>query len=370
MIFDVVNHVKLPRWNRRILNGYWGMAVLSIAATVIIAWFGRFTNAIDFTVARVGLHALWTCIGLLVVEAAYGLSKQWSDYIIILGGALLSANLISAFPLVSPTLTTLFLPILTSVFYFQRRKVIFAFCVSLFTYYGLYALLLRQTTQYGWLDAFAMTLILLIGAFVGLEIMSRGTDLLKDLRSTLASEQDLLVKNIMMDKQAKTDALTGLYNHMSFHEYLEVLIRQGEQSELSFQLALLDIDHFKKVNDTYGHRAGDAVLSKVAGILQRSVSPNDFPARYGGEEFAILFTETDVTDTISQLERIRHHIAAVRHEELNGNQVTISIGLYEFRRGCAKEELFGKADTALYRAKHKGRNRLEIYQDEPMTLTS
>ncbi len=87
MVFDVVNHVKLPRWNRRILNGYWGMAVLSIAATVIIAWFGRFTNAIDFTVARVGLHALWTCIGLLVVEAAYGLSKQWSDYIIILGGA-------------------------------------------------------------------------------------------------------------------------------------------------------------------------------------------------------------------------------------------------------------------------------------------
>ncbi|SDC01653.1 diguanylate cyclase (GGDEF) domain-containing protein [Paenibacillus sp. UNCCL117] len=370
MVFDVVNHAKMPRWNRRFLNGYWIIAVICIAASAALAGVYSYTRSQDYPIALVGQFACWTCIGLLVVEAVLKLLKSWNDYIVITGGLILSLNLIISFPMIGPLITTLFLPILTSIFYFQGRKIVFAFFITLAALWTLYGLQLKHMSAYTDIDLFVMTIVLLIGTFLGLEVMKRGSDLMKDLRSTIASEQDLLVKNILMDKLAKTDALTGLYNHMSFHEYLEELIRQGEQNDLSFQLALLDIDHFKKVNDTYGHRAGDAVLKKVACILQEMVSPNDFPARYGGEEFAILFTETDARDALLQLERIRHHISAVRHEELNGNQVTISIGLHAFYKGCAKEDLFGGADTALYRAKHKGRNRIELYQEERVTLTS
>ncbi|WP_235941346.1 GGDEF domain-containing protein [Paenibacillus puerhi] len=337
--------------------------------SAVIAGIDSSNHSQDYPIALIGQFASWTCIGLLIVETALKLLKRWSDYIVIMGALILSLNLITAFPLVGPTLTTLFLPILTSVFYFQKRKILFAFAVSMIAYWSVYGLQLQNIPGYSWIDLFVMTNILIICTFLGLEVMRRGSDLMKDLRSTIASEQDLLVKNILMDKLAKTDALTGLYNHMSFHEYLEELIRQGEQNNLTFQLALLDIDHFKKVNDTYGHRAGDAVLKKVARIFQELVSANDFPARYGGEEFAILFTETDVRDAMHQLERIRQHIASVRHEELDGNPITISIGLHAFHKNCTKEELFGGADTALYRAKHKGRNRIELYQ-EPVTLTS
>ncbi|MEK8126981.1 GGDEF domain-containing protein [Paenibacillus filicis] len=370
MVFDVVNHAKMPRWNRRFLNGYWIIAVLCIVASVVIARINSFMNAQDFPIALLGQYACWTCVGLLVVEAAMRLLKRWSDYIVIAGSLVLSLNLIAAFPLVLPTLATLFLPILTSIFYFQRHKIGFALLVTVSSFWILYGVKLRHMPFYSWIDLFVMTNVLVVGTIVGLEVMRRGSDLMKDLRSTIASEQDLLVKNILMDKLAKTDALTGLYNHMSFHEYLEELIRQGEQNELTFQLALLDIDHFKKVNDTYGHRAGDAVLKKVASIFQEMVSPNDFPARYGGEEFAILFTETDIRDAMQQLERIRHHISAVRHDELSGNPITISIGLHAYRKGCTKEDLFGGADTALYRAKHKGRNRIELFQEERVTLSS
>ncbi|MCZ8516526.1 GGDEF domain-containing protein [Paenibacillus filicis] len=369
MAFDFQQQISLPKWNRILLNGYWGMVILSIALTVIYNVIA--TLYLKVQPARIlGLYTLWAYGGLLIMEAANARLKRFADYIVILGGGLLAFCLISTYPQVSSTLTALFLPILASVFYFQRRKLVFSFFVSLITFYGTYLSTLKTLPFYGIRELLTMTGILAVGFALAFGIICRGAELLKHLRTTIASEQDLLVKNILMDKMAKTDALTGLYNHMSFHEHLDNLILQGERNGLTFQLALLDIDHFKKVNDSYGHRAGDAVLKKVAGILQDMVSLNDFPARYGGEEFAILFTDMSTDEALLHLEHIRRKIASLRHEELGGNPVTISIGLNTFEKGCLKEQLFAGADNALYRAKRQGRNRTEIYAQEAATLSS
>ncbi|SFL14312.1 diguanylate cyclase (GGDEF) domain-containing protein [Paenibacillus sp. 1_12] len=360
MGFDLFQLIDLPRWNRKILTGFWLIIALAIFSTCIydvIAWF---SNSLPIE-PIITLNTIWLCIGLLVIEAVHKWTPRGKDYIVICGAAFVASGLIYSFPDLNSLLTVLFLPILISIFYFQTSKVVFSYLLSLVCFYVLYVVLDQQTTTWIISDVIAVTGVLLVGLAVALGIMSRGKELLKHLQSSLESGQDLLVRNVIMDKLAKTDALTDLYNHMSFHEYLDKLIDQGERYNFAFQLALLDIDHFKKVNDSFGHRAGDAVLKKVAQTIKSMVSLNDFPARYGGEEFAIIFTDMDLQEATLNLENIRKHIATQPHEELNGQAVTISIGVYDFQKGITKEMLFKGTDEALYEAKRSGRNQTIIY---------
>ncbi|MDF2959789.1 MAG: hypothetical protein K0S39_1524 [Paenibacillus sp.] len=368
MGFDFLQLVNLPLWNRKLLNGYWMIIGLSVLLSIVYNVIGKFTNQYD-DASVVTVNTLWMCIGMLVLEAANYWMKRWNDYLIILGAVMLPASLIYSFPEDSVLLTTLYLPILVSVFYFQYQKVMFSAILTLAAFYTLYVICLSETALYSIDDLITMTCVLLCGAVAALGIMSRGSELLKHLQTSIASSQDLLVKNVIMDKQIKTDSLTELYNHMSFHEYLDKLIEQGEKYNLSFQLAVLDIDHFKKVNDTYGHRAGDAVLKKVAQSIKQMVSPNDFIARYGGEEFAIIFTDMEMDEALVNLENIRTYIAEQHHEELNGHAVTISIGVQDYVKGCTKEALFSGADEALYEAKRNGRNRTVIHEPKKETTS-
>ena len=137
---------------------------------------------------------------------------------------------------------------------------------------------------------------------------------------------------------------------MTFHEYLDRLIDQNHVNDLSIQLALIDIDNFKKVNDTYGHRAGDSVLKHVADIIKESIEADDFAARYGGEEFAVIFTEKSTSTAYSIAEDIRKKIAAMKNKEAGDTIVTVSIGLNNYNK-TGKEILFKEADSALYEAK-------------------
>jgi diguanylate cyclase len=361
MSFDLLQNVHLPRWNRRLLTGFWGIVGLSVLLTAIfdaVVWLQGSSSDI---VPIISVNTLRICASLLLVEALHAFLKPWQDYIVLFGAALLAVNLIISFPLTSPLLTTLYLPIMVSVFYFQRRKVVFGLLISLLSFIYLYAEQMTQYSIYQLNELLAMLGALIVGGAVALGIVSRGAELLKFLRTALASEQELRIQNILMDKLSKTDALTELYNHMSFHEYLDELILHGEKHHLDFTLAVLDIDRFKKVNDTYGHRAGDAVLKRVASVLRDMVSPNDFAARYGGEEFAVLFTDTSPESAVEQAEHIRKSIALMKHPELDYQPVTISIGIHSYEQGCRKEELFIGADEALYEAKRNGRNQTVVY---------
>jgi diguanylate cyclase (GGDEF)-like protein len=363
MGFDFLQLVNLPLWNRKLLNGYWIIIGLSVLLSIAYNLIGNYTNQYE-AIPVITMNTLWMCLGITCLELANFWMRRWNDYLIIMGGFIISFSMIYSFPEDSVLLTTLYLPILISVFYFQLRKVLFAAVLSLGCFYTLYVLCLQETALYYIGDLVTMTIVLLCGTTIAIGIMRRGSELLKHLQNSLASSQDLMVKNVIMDKQIKTDALTELYNHMSFHEYLDKLIEQGEKYNLAFQLAVLDIDHFKKVNDTYGHRAGDAVLKKVAQSIKAMVSPNDFIARYGGEEFAIIFTDMELSEALINLDNIRTLIENQSHEELGGRPVTISIGVQDYRKGFTKEQLFHGADEALYEAKRSGRNRMVVREHE------
>ncbi len=160
---------------------------------------------------------------------------------------------------------------------------------------------------------------------------------------------------------ATTDGLTELYNHRYFQEQMKMQVEQSKRYEIPFSLIIIDIDFFKKFNDTFGHQAGDAVLHQVAQLLKQSVRSTDIVCRYGGEEMSIILPNTSKEMSVITAEKICKRVAAKRFK-LNNYQesnVTISLGVSSFPEdGDTTQEIIEAADKRLYQSKHNGRNRV------------
>jgi len=160
-------------------------------------------------------------------------------------------------------------------------------------------------------------------------------------------------------RQAITDELTGLSNHRRFQEVTSIELERARRFDHDVGLVLLDVDNFKRVNDTYGHQQGDAVLRAVARVLRQSCREIEEPARYGGEELAVTLPETDLEGAYRLAERVRNAIEQLEVPLVDGAgriAVTASIGVASAQE-ARKEDLIEAADRALYEAKRTGKNR-------------
>ncbi len=174
-------------------------------------------------------------------------------------------------------------------------------------------------------------------------------------------KEDLVALNSQLQTLAITDGLTGVPNRRAFQEHLVSALQSAHSHAVPFVLAMVDIDHFKRLNDTYGHQAGDEVLCRVANTLTAGLRRSDFVGRYGGEEFVIILEGANVDIGLRLMERLR---ASIESMESDCGQVTASFGLTI----CDGTELDGntlvkQADTALYEAKNSGRNCVVNYAD-------
>jgi diguanylate cyclase (GGDEF)-like protein len=163
-----------------------------------------------------------------------------------------------------------------------------------------------------------------------------------------------------MEMLATTDGLTGLSNHRHFQEQLAIELERSKRYGQPVSLMLMDIDHFKSFNDTYGHTVGDLVLKEIAAAIKGSIRRTDFPARYGGEEFVVIMPVTDQQHAIITCERVRQNIEARRIQSMDRIlNVTVSIG-YDTYAGqqITQPQLINNADTAMYQSKETGRNRV------------
>jgi diguanylate cyclase (GGDEF)-like protein len=173
---------------------------------------------------------------------------------------------------------------------------------------------------------------------------------LDDVNETLRQQNEEL------ERLSASDSLTGLSNRRILTQRLSEELLRAQRHKHTFTVLMLDVDHFKKYNDAYGHPAGDEVLRKVASILRNCTRAGDCTARYGGEEFAVLLSGKGGDTALQLAERIRERVAA---EEFVGGKVTISGGIAEFPiHGHTAEAVISSADEALYEAKHQGRNRV------------
>ena len=162
-------------------------------------------------------------------------------------------------------------------------------------------------------------------------------------------------------REAMTDGLTNLANRKAFDEALEEALKEGDESGAPVTLAVLDIDHFKSFNDTWGHQTGDQVIRYVASVLGRAGAAPRTAARYGGEEFALIFPGEKARAALAVIEQTRQEVASRVLKRRSTNQdlgaVTVSAGLAERLPGESLASLIERADAALYASKHAGRNR-------------
>jgi diguanylate cyclase len=162
-------------------------------------------------------------------------------------------------------------------------------------------------------------------------------------------------------KKAMHDSLTGMPNREAYQQRLEQEVKRIERYGGKLSLMVCDVDLFKRINDAYGHLAGDKVLKIIANSLQKNLRSTDFIARFGGEEFVALMPETSTSEAKIVAEKMR-----IKIEESPFNfkkepvQITVSFGISEFAEGESADEVFSRADKALYEAKDKGRNRVQL----------
>lgn len=171
-------------------------------------------------------------------------------------------------------------------------------------------------------------------------------------------QRELLLLNERLRRMVVTDQLTGLKNRYTFEESLHERVEISHRTPVPLSLLLIDVDHFKRVNDTLGHQAGDKVLQQAAQILSRESREVDVVARYGGEEFAVILPDADRNRALLAAERLRKSIETADWTE---TPITVSIGAAVWEPDDDEESLLRKADEALYSAKNSGRNRVSAF---------
>jgi diguanylate cyclase len=188
-------------------------------------------------------------------------------------------------------------------------------------------------------------------------------ELMSHKLQSLETETELLRTNLKIEHdRALCDALTGLPNRIAYKERIEMEFNRWKRYKPPLSLAVWDVDFFKRINDDYGHKAGDKTLILIGQLLMQNCRETDFVARYGGEEFVMLLPSTQEAQALEMAENIR---AMIQQCSFNSNgeviDLTISCGISEFNEGDHYDDVFVRADKALYQAKNAGRNRCIIY---------
>lgn len=210
------------------------------------------------------------------------------------------------------------------------------------------------------------------------EILREAASIISDTRSFIDNTQifeesmrettvqiEILQEELVQARQEATiDALTGLQNRRGLDKKLEIALEATSSEQKPLCILMIDIDHFKTINDNHGHLIGDKVLISVARLLSNQVRGDDYIARYGGEEFVVVLQHTPITAAFTVAEKIRGAVERLKLKQVKTGkaleQITVSLGVASFRFGESKEDLLHRCDEALYRAKHLGRNRALI----------
>ncbi len=344
------------KWNKRLTHFFWLGLLFNLLVTGINMQYSNLGKERYF-LENVLFPSLVLFSVILYFEWSLRRKNRISDYGIIIGSNLVLLTFMLAYSSLKSILIILFVfPLFFAVFTTKKRMISFAFAMVTLTYWGL--ILLCPYFYFNIAEHITFTFVLLVAYLLGIALTNHYREINDELLESVKSEKELLYKKVYMEKLAKVDLATNLYNHKTFHEYLEKVMEQFSRHPFPLHVALLDLDNFKKINDTYGHANGDLVIEKVAEIILDHIGEHDLASRYGGEEFGIVFIEKSQEECLEILEKIRASLEAHQFEDMPDESITLSIGLATEAGTLNKDRLFKKADMYLYQSKDDGKNRV------------
>lgn len=348
---------RQTKWMNWFMRIHWMVVAVHFVAQLASYW------CLPYNASPVEFYLGVLLYPTLLMSAVIGLShiimnvwRKWGYYAIFIAGTFVSIVIIHLNADIRIIVSIMLLPILASTTFFKIKLTLITGALQLAAFIGLYlwdAAFRAYLTPF---DLIAFPMFLLMSTIIAFFVILRGRELANDLRELLLAKQSLMIENTIMQQRSKTDALTKLFNHISFHEFFENAMLYASQ-ETPFHLAILDIDNFKNINDNYGHHTGDIILARVSEVIRERLSPVDIPSRYGGEEFALLLFDQSFEEAYDKVEKLRRKLSFMKHEELGGKTVTVSVGLISWSPEDTKESLFESADNLMYAAKRSGKNK-------------
>lgn len=367
--------IEFDKWNRKILNSYWYLAAVALFTEIIIFFVGPYRRVWGDTrylmlfivrpaVIDVALLAITECIYKLIKVKHMKMAK----YIVTGCGTLFVCNMVYVHYSVNVIYALFVFPIFLSVFYEDKKLTYFTALLNLACYLSIVLLYLptRPAGSYNHniMDFTTSIAILACVLILVLSFLDRAKEIMESLVNMHQSQQELAIRNFVMEFNSKMEPATGLYNHKTFYEYLQNLIEQSEKYGFKLSLAVLDLDNFKRINDTYGHSLGDEVIKALSEIIKKNIRADDYAARYGGEEFAIIFTDKGKEEAFEIAEKIRIQLNDIIIDDMNNERFGVSIGVSEHTKGMSKQIFFSNTDAAQYKAKRIGKNRTIIYSED------
>lgn len=217
-------------------------------------------------------------------------------------------------------------------------------------------------TQMNWVGALLIYILVVSVMCAMVMVVNKHTKALMESIAGSYNRQVTLMSELMVDP------MTGLYNRRSFEESLDKEIENVEQTGAKSYVTIFDIDHFKEVNDTYGHSNGDIVIKALCKMMKEKSKDMGLAFRYGGEEFVILFHDVELSKVMNVVEDIRTEFRCYYFHFMNKDGITCSCGVAEYTKGESSKAWFNRADSALYKAKESGRNRTVISEIKNNTL--
>lgn len=347
------NEIEINRQATRILFIF---GVVFIPIVFALRFLGFFIFYIDEGFMPLVITAVILIIPALL-SAFNSITKPWYKYFVVASVTLCLPSIYVAFDYM--VLMLWIMPILTSCLYFNKRFNVFTLLLTItvlgFTSYyrsyqrmldgligarigGLYKDFLVSFTTY--------TLLICILFIFITAITKKANELLYDM-----------IKSKQYEKMSIMDGLTGIFNYRYLVTTLERNKGDFDRSKTPFTIIVFDVDHFKQINDTYGHLVGDEALIQISNCLKSNVRENDIVGRYGGEEFIIIFPNTTSSDAYMIAERCREAISKITIEDYN-MKLTVSGGIQEYIGGPIAE-MINNADKKMYYAKSTGRNKVE-----------
>jgi len=317
---------------------------LIVLATIPVA-LGRATSGWDNAST---IQFTCTIILLLMFTRVYNKGYEKAAGMVIFFVDMILMSVVILDPLGSPLIVLFFItPLLVAYLFFQARVALLLSTLAYSILSFLYFLQYIDTNS----SEFPFEMVLLV--FSGISCVA-GLHVVIGLRYDIE-------KRLM--SVAHTDALTHLPNRMYFNDRLTQELSRTDREHMNLCLGLIDLDLFKRINDTYGHECGDKVLVQVANIINQSIREQDIACRVGGEEIAIIMPNVTAAEAINILERLRQEIqqTTIRWHKHTIN-LTISVGIAEYSPNQDKLQLYSEADSAMYKAKKNGRNQVACYE--------
>ncbi|MFC4098491.1 GGDEF domain-containing protein [Paenibacillus xanthanilyticus] len=350
--------IVLPdKWVRIILYSFWLCAVFYAAASGLALLFTDEAKSEFF--ARIIAGPLAGIIGVVAIaELLCRYKREWLTSILIGASNGLAAIMIVANHEVELMVAVLLLPLLVSVFFLRQKVLLAASATGVGTYAALMAAYPPLQAEQSPAEAIALLFIFGAGTAILAGLLQRGAELARRWHIASTLNQALTQEKEQIERMLRMDGLSGLFNHRAFYEEAEKRLTAAGEAPGEFQLAVLDIDNFKSINDRYGHKVGDIVIKAVADTLRGLLGPEDMAFRYGGEEFTLLYGRPTPEADAAFVESIRQAIEELTFEEAPGLRVTVSIGVQAYAQGLNKHGLFEGGDRALYEAKRTGKNRI------------